>query len=396
MAMDQGSFLFLIGGVLLLALGAQALGHRLHVPRGTLLVMAGVMAGPMILDAPFQVSDDQLTLITTITLSMVGFLLGERLSWRDLRQGRQALIIGSIAMLVTAVSVFGVVWWLSGNLAAALVLAAISPATAPVATLDVLHEAGARGPLTRTVSQIVAVDDVWSAVLFVICLVLAEMLMGGDSGWPAMLFGLQEVFGALILGIVLGWPMAWLTGRLHRGEPTLIEAAGFVFVAAGVASWLAFSPLLTCMAMGMVVANAARHHVRPFRSIEGMADPFLFMFFFLAGFKLDWDMIMAIGWLGIAYILARAVGRILGGYVGGSLAHAPSALRRRIGPSLMPQAGIGVGLAMVAVDRLPELELILPVVVGSVIVFELIGPSLTLHHLRHDTKETRERFRDFL
>jgi len=384
MLMDQGSILFLIGGVLLLALAAQGLGNRLHVPRGTLLVLAGVLAGPMMLNLPFRVSDEQLALITTITLSMVGFLLGERLFLRDLRKGQQALIIGSVATLVTAALVFMTVWWLSGSLAAALVLAAISPATAPVATLDVLHEAGARGPLTRTVSQIVAVDDVWSAVLFAICLVLAEMLLGRDSGWSAMLFALQEVLGALVLGAALGLPMAWLTGRLRRGEPTLIEATGFVFVAAGLAVWLEFSPLLTCMAMGMVVANAARHHVRPFRSIEGMADPFLFMFFFLAGFKLDWGLMMAIGWLGMGYILARAAGRILGGYLGGLIAHAPPSLRRRIGPSLMPQAGIGVGLAMVTVDRLPELGFILPVVVGSVIAFELIGPSLTLHHLRHD------------
>ena len=382
------SFLLLVGTVLLLALAAQAAGHLMHVPRGTLLVGLGFLMGPEVLGVPFEVTAEQVSALTIMTLSMVGFLLGERLALRELRETREALVIGSVATFFTAALVFLAVWLVSGSLAAALVLAAIAPATAPAATLDVLHEAGARGPLPRIVSQIVAIDDVWTAVLYVLLIVLAERLLNHHVGWAALGVGLQEIVGGVLLGVALGLPMAWLTGRLRRGEPSLLEAIGFVFLGAGLAVWLGLSYLLTCITMGAVVANVARHHVRPFRSVEGIADPFIFIFFFLAGFSLELDMVLAMGWLGLVYVLARGAGRVVGGYLGGRWAGSSAAMRRRVGPALMPQAGIAIGLAMAATDRLPELHYILPIIVGSAIVFEVIGPSLTLHQLRKAAIET--------
>src|SRR5690606_41554817 len=164
----------------------------------------------------------------------------------------------------------------------------------------------------------------------------------------AMLHGVMEVGGSVLLGIVLGLPMAWLTGRLRPGEPMLLESAGFVFVAAGLASWLGLSYLLTCMTLGVVVANRARHHVRPFRSIDGVAEPFLALFFFMAGYQLDWLALPALGALGVAYVVARIAGRLAGGYLGGVLAGSTVDTRNRIGACLMPQAGVALGLALVA------------------------------------------------
>ncbi|HAC28991.1 MAG TPA: sodium:proton exchanger, partial [Marinobacter hydrocarbonoclasticus] len=176
--------------------------------------------------------------------------------------------------------------------------------------------------------------------------------------------------------------MAWLTGRLRPGEPMLLESAGFVFVAAGLASWFGLSYLLTCMTLGIVVANRARHHVRPFRSIEGISEPFLALFFFMAGYQLDWLALPTLGALGLAYVLARIGGRLAGGYLGGLLAGSAPETRQRIGACLMPQAGVALGLALVATERLPELGYILPLVIGATVVFELIGPPMTLLQLR--------------
>ena len=276
------------------------------------------------------------------------------------------------------------VWAVTGNLPAALLLGGIATATAPAATLDVLREAGANGPLTRLVFQVVAIDDAWGAILFSVLLVAAGLLLGnGDlSGPTAMLHGLWEVAGSVLLGMVLGFPMVWLTGRLRPGEPMLLESAGFVFVAAGLASWFGLSYLLTCMTLGIVVANRARHHVRPFRSIEGISEPFLALFFFMAGYQLDWLALPTLGALGLAYVLARIGGRLAGGYLGGLLAGSAPETRQRIGACLMPQAGVALGLALVATERLPELGYILPLVIGATVVFELIGPPMTLLQLR--------------
>ncbi|MGO1232121.1 MAG: cation:proton antiporter [Marinobacter sp.] len=382
--MDHANDLILIGATLLLALSAHALGKIVHLPRVTLLLLVGALAGPELLDLLPEDANDSFSLITQLTLAMVGFLLGERMSAKGLKEGKEALIVSLAVTLITATMVILTIWAVTGNLPAALLLGGISTATAPAATLDVMREAGANGPLTRLVFQVVAIDDAWGAMLFSVLLVAAGLLLGnGDFDGPgAMLQGVTEVGGSVILGIALGLPMAWLTGRIRPGEPMLLEAAGFVFVAAGLASWLGFSYLLTCMTLGIVVANKARHHVRPFRSIEGISEPFLALFFFMAGYQMHWAALPALGALGVAYIAARILGRVAGGYVGGYLAGSTPETRDRIGACLMPQAGVALGLALVATERLPELGYILPLVIGATVVFELIGPTLTLVQLQ--------------
>ncbi|WP_029654116.1 cation:proton antiporter [Marinobacter daepoensis] len=383
--MNHGADLLLIGTTLLLALGAHAVGQKVHVPRVTLLLLLGALAGPDLLDLLPDNADQSFSLVTQLTLAMVGFLLGERMSARDLKQGKEALIVSLAVTLLTAVVVILAVWWVTGNLPAALLLGGIATATAPAATLDVMREAGANGPLTRLVFQVVAIDDAWGAILFSILLVVAGLLLGNGealSGSSALLHGVGEVVGSVLLGVLLGFPMAWLTGRLRPGEPMLLESAGFVFVAAGLASWLGLSYLLACMSLGIVVANRARHHIRPFRSIEGISEPFLALFFFMAGYQLDWLSLPALGALGVVYVLARLTGRLVGGYLGAVLAGSPPTTRHRVGACLMPQAGVALGLALVATERLPELSYILPLVIGATVVFELIGPPLTLIQLR--------------
>ena len=380
--MSHALDLLLIGGIMLLALGAHTLGQRVHVPRVTLLLLVGALSGPEVLNLiPARVSDN-FGLVTELTLAMVGFLLGERMSLRDLREGREAIIVSLTVTLVTALLIFAATWTVTQNLSASLVLAAIATATDPAATLDVMRETGSRGPLTRVVAQVVAIDDAWGAILFSILLVFAELLSGNGSHlFETIGYGLYEVLGAMVLGVLLGLPMAWMTGRLKPGEPMLLESAGFVFLAAGIAGSLDVSYLLTCMTLGITVANRAHHHVRPFRSIEGIVEPFLATFFFLAGFGLDWELLPTLGMLGAVYILARIAGRILGGYTGGVLAGSSHVVRWRNGPCLLPQAGVAMGLALVATHRMPEIAFILPLIIGSTVLFELIGPPITMYQL---------------
>ncbi|MBD3640129.1 MAG: cation:proton antiporter [Marinobacter sp.] len=381
--MQHATDLLLIGGTLLLALAAHGLGQKIHVPRVTLLLLLGAVSGPDMLALLPEDTDHSFALITQLTLAMVGFLLGERMSVKNLAEGREALILSLAVTLVTAATVALAVWLITGNGAAALLLGSIATATAPAATLDVLREAGARGPLTRLVYQVVAIDDAWGAILFSLSLVIVGLLAGNThSGTATLMHGFTEVGGSIVLGLLLGLPMAWLTGRLRPGEPMLLESAGFVFVAAGLAGLLGLSYLLTCMTLGVVVANRARHHVRPFRSIEGVSEPFLALFFFMAGYQLEWSALPTLGALGLAYVGARIVGRLAGGQIGGYLAGSDHHTRKRIGACLMPQAGLALGLALVATDRFPEMGYVLPLVIGATVIFELVGPPLTLIQLR--------------
>jgi len=380
--MSHAMDLLMLGSILLLALGAHSVGKRLHVPRVTLLILVGAISGPEMLNIVPGNIGDNFTLVTELTLAMVGFLLGEQMSFRELRQGRQAIIVSIAVTLATALVIFLATVFVTDSIPASLLLAAIATATDPAATLDVIKETRSRGPLTRLVAQVVAIDDAWGAILFSIMLVFAELFSGNNVSLAATVgHGLIEVVGAVILGVILGLPMAWLTGRIRPGQPMLLESAGFVFLAAGISGYLNVSYLLTAMTLGVTVANVARHHIRPFRSIEGLSDPFLAIFFFLAGMGLEWSMLPTLGLLGGVYILARIAGRILGGYAGGVLAGADRNIRVRNGACLLPQAGVAMGLALVASARLPELTFLLPLVVGSTVIFEMIGPPVAMLQL---------------
>ena len=187
-----------------------------------------------------------------------------------------------------------------------------------------------------------------------------------------------EIGAALALGLLLGLAMAYLTGRIAKGEPSMLEAIGFVFLACGAALTLGASFILTAMTMGTVVALLAKHHRRPFHIIENIELPFMIAFFVLAGASLEFASLAGIGWLGLAYIVLRVIGRLAGGWLGATLSGAGRGTRRWIGLALMPQAGVALGMALLVAERFPESgATILQVTIGATVFFEIVGPILT-------------------
>ena len=294
------------------------------------------------------------------------------------RYGRLVLWI-SIASVVATAGVMLVGLLLIGvRLDIALLLAGIAPATAPAATADVVHEVRAHGRFSRTLLGIVAVDDAWGLILFSLMLTGAHGCGEQGSNAVSLMAGAWELGGALLLGIGLGIPMAYLTGRLQPGEPTLVEALGLVFLCGGIAIWLDVSFILASMVLGGVVANLARHHTRPFHAIEGIEWPFMILFFVLAGASLHIHALYHVGLIGFAYVILRVIGRVLGAWVGGVISRGGPLVRRWMGMALMPQAGVALGMALVATERCPNVgEIVLTVVIGATVVFELIGPVMT-------------------
>ena len=174
-----------------------------------------------------------------------------------------------------------------------------------------------------------------------------------------------------------------MTGRIEPGEPTLAEALGVVFLCGGIAIWLEVSFLLAAMTLGAVVANLAKHHTRPFHAIEGVDEPFLILFFVLAGASLELDSLTVLGVVGAAYVALRTFARVVGAEIGGALGRFPKSQRRWMGAALMPQAGVALGMALLAAQRFPELaDQIMPIVIASTVIFELFGPVATRTALR--------------
>jgi len=376
-------FFITIGALLLVGLLADAIGSRTRLPRVTLLLLIGLAIGPAGLDLLPEEREVWFPTLADIALLMVGFLLGGEFSLSSLRERGKAVLLVSLAVTVgTALAVAAGLLALGIDLPVALLLAAIAPATAPAACMDVIKEMGARGPFAKLLLGVVAVDDVWGLMLFSIALAYAGAATGAGGEGEVLLHGLWELGGAAALGIALGVPMALVTGRIRSGEPTREEALGMVLLCGGLALWMDVSFLLASVVMGAVVVNLAKHHERPFHEIEDIERPFLVLFFVLSGASLHLDALATIGWLGVAYILLRVVGRLVGGWLGAAAAGLPGIARRWMGPALLPQAGVALGMALVAASRIPEVASVLPVIVLSTVIFELVGPVLTRAALR--------------
>jgi Kef-type K+ transport system membrane component KefB len=385
--MELGGFLVTLGALFLAGLAADELGRVTRLPRVTLLLLLGVAIGSEGFDlVPDDVAQwfDELSIVA---LTMVAFLLGGSLTRKNFARHGTAIFTISLAVAFATLVIVALGLWALGMAPQlALVLAAIATATAPAAMADVIHQSGFENGFTDTLKGIVAVDDVWGLIVFSVVLVM----IGQASGWGGVLSGAAwDLGGAIVLGCVLGAPAAYLTGRLKPGEPQQAEAIGIVFLTAGFALWLEVSFLIAGMTVGAIIANFAKHHDRAFHEIEHIQWPFMILFFLLAGALLEVDALLLLGWTGVGFLLLRIVGRLAGGVVGALLGGVSDKEMHWYGPALLPQAGVAVGMALVAGERFPEWSsVIMAFTIASTVVFEIIGPPLTLFAIRKVSKKS--------
>jgi len=383
MTMENAEVLVAIGILFLAGLLLDKIGRIVHVPRVTLLILLGALLGPPVLDLLPHSFNDSNEFYAPTALTMVAFLLGGTLNPETLKaHGREIMIISLTLVAVSVVVVATGLWLIGLPVGIAVLLGGLSAATDPAATHDVITQTRAKGRFAGNLLGIVAIDDAWGLLAFSAALTIAGMLMDQDA-MVAILHGAREVGGAIVLGLAIGLPAAFLTGRIKPGEPTLIEAVGLVFLCSGFALYFGFSFLLTGMVCGVTIVNLARHHERPFYEIERIEWPFMLLFFVMAGASLKTANMAEIGYICAAYCVFRALARLLGGWLGGRLAGLPPTESRLTGLGLMPQAGVAIGMALVASERFPLIgEDLLAVAVASTIAFEIVGPFLTQIALR--------------
>ena len=378
MGPDTPIALIALGVLFLAGLSADWVGHRFRLPRVTLLLGCGLIAGR----AGFDVIPDSVTdlypVVTVIALSMVAFLLGGALSRETLRAHGAAILVISVSIVLVTLGVVTAGLWAMGlPLAAALVFGAIATATDPATTYDVIREAGSETGFARTLKGIVAIDDAWGLIAFSLVLVLIEGLAGNGTG-EVLTETLIEIAGSIALGLAIGLPAAVLTGRLSKGEPLRIEALGLVFITSGLSIWLGLSYLISGMTVGAVIVNLARHHTKAFHEIESIQWPFMVIFFILAGASLAPEALLTIGPLGAGFVLLRVLARLIGGWSGAVLAGVPRRERPWYGPALLPQAGVAIGMALLAGEALPGYgPSVIALTIGATVIFELVGPLAT-------------------
>ncbi len=373
---EEAGFLFTIGVILLIGLTVDALGKKTKLPRVTLLIIFGVIIGDSAFDLiPWFISN-KFEIIADMVLLMVGFLIGGKLNIEFLKEtGKKSFIISLVAAVITtAIVTFGL-YSLGVDIKLAIILGSIASATAPAAIMDIIIENNKNSKVSKLLLSIVALDDAWGLILFSFGLATVSVLAGNHNQIDLVILAFKEIGGAILLGIVIGLPAAYLTGRIKDGQPILMEALGLVFLLGGVSIFLEVSFLISAITMGFVVTNFATHHDYPFHAIEGIEWPFMSIFFVLAGASLSLNSLLTIGYVGVLYIIFRTLGKIAGTYIGTSLSKSDKKTQKYLGIAMLPQAGVAIGMALVASNLFPQYgQSILPVVISSTVFFELVGP----------------------
>ena len=382
----------------ILLLGGYAGGRAakaLNLPRLSGYIVAGMLFSPSttgILDR--QLLDHGFGIVTEIALGIIAFAIGGALDLDKLKKlGSQILIITLVQAFAVFILVAGAVIFITpllpGDLPGsgpdliglAILLGAICAVTAPAAVLGVIHEYRAKGPVTTTLLGVVSLDDGVTLVLFSIAGGIASSLSGSDVSWLQAVFiepG-REIFLSLAIGGGVGLLVRAAIPEVRRRKSLLGISLGAVFITSGMALSFHGSPLLACMMLGFTLANVMKHSSEWFESLERVEEPILALFFVIAGAHLDISAITAAGSLAIVIIIARTAGKLGGGFAGGALASASAETRKYLPIGLLPQAGVSIGLVLVAMEFIPSPEvagIMVNAVLASVIVNELISPAL--------------------
>lgn len=371
--------LIVLGALLLVALAGEALGRHTRVPRISLLVFIGFLLGPAVFSFIDPRQSPSFDFVAILALSMVGFLVGGKLSAKVFRKSGGPIIRVSIiqALVTFAVVALGLLA-LSFPFEIALLLGAIATATDPAATLDAIRQSAVKSRFCDVLTGVVAIDDAWGLIMFSVAVMIIQVSTTTSLDNGVLLHIGRELFGAVLLGVFLGLPMAFISGRIRKGQPTLMEAIGMVMLCAGLAQWLSLSHLLACVVMGITVTNLARHHTRPFHAVEEIEWPFLAIFFIFSGAYLTLDALDFVAVLLLSYMALRVSGRLLAGVLIGWTGRSDDAVYRWMGAAMLPQAGVAMAMSFQAVSLYPQLlQTLLPMVIAATVFFELVGPIVT-------------------
>jgi Kef-type K+ transport system membrane component KefB len=389
--MGVGSFeldiLSLVGLVVICAYLASKGMQRVGVPQVVGFILVGVLLGSSFLNVVPLALVHELGFISEIALAMIGFDMGSHLRFSDLRRlGRSILAVLLCEGLGAFVLVSAGVYVLTRSLPMAVVFGALASATAPAATVDVLHEYHAQGPLTTTLMAVVGMDDALSLLLFSIAATVAESTLSGAgqaSLGPVLRLSLQEIGGAILLGLLLGLPFQEFLNRLEHEHAVYGFVVGVVVFTAGLANSLGMSLILSLMTMGVIVANVHGDNSLYVRRVVERVGPIIYMLFFaLVGARLQISLLPAMGLLGLVYLVMRAGGKLGGAWLGGVVGGSEPQVRRYLGLGLLSQAGVAVGLALSAAHRFDAYgatgeqlgTTVINVITATTFVVQIVGP----------------------
>ena len=383
----EPSILAVIGVIIAVSfLGSKAF-QRVGIPQVVGFILIGVVLGPSLLNVVPLELGDQLVIISEIALGLIGFDIGSHLLFSDLRRlGRSILTILLFEAIGTFLLVTLGIYALTQSWYTAFIFGALASATAPAATVDVLAEYDAKGPLTTTLLAVVGMDDALALLLYSVAAAFAESLLA-HAGPPSIVQILElpliEIGGALLMGGGLGLVLDQIMCRMKVQHDAMAVSIGFVLLGVGLSEAFGFSLILTSMIMGTVIVNRCPDHGRHIRYTIEQAGPVIYVLFFtLVGARFQVSLLPAMGLLGVAYILLRTVGKYFGAWLGGTVGKAGPAVRNNLGLGLLSQAGVAIGLALASSRRFSSYgsegealgALVINVITATTFVVQIVGP----------------------
>ena len=375
----------------------------LKLPSVTAYLVAGVLIGPYCLGLfgvqglGFPTMDDvsRLSLISDVALGFIAFSIGSEFRLADLKKtGKQAFVIGVLQALAATflvdIALVAIVFFTNGKLsvAQAITLGAIATATAPAATLMVVRQYKAKGPLVDLLLPIVALDDAVGLVVFAVSFGVAKALNTNAFDLISIVVDpLLEIVCSLLLGAIGGWVLTKLetlfnsnTNRLNMTIALvfLVSALSMTEISAGPVT-IGFSSLLTCMMLGTIFCNLCPLSEEIMAKADRWTSPLFAAFFVISGAQLDLGVFQdgMIVLIGVVYILTRSLGKYLGAHYSAKLMKCEPQICKYLGITLLPQAGVALGMCVTAQQLGPEGELIRNITLFAILIYELVGPLLT-------------------
>lgn len=366
------------------AMAAGLLFNRLakliSLPNVTGYLVAGLLIGPSVLNLIPKEGTEALGVLVTLALGFIAYSIGGEFNISNIKAiGVNSIIITLFQALMAVGLVDITLWALGFELPLALTLGAIAAATAPAATLMVVRQYKASGPVTRTLLPVVAMDDAIGLVVFAVSLALAQGMSGGEMSFYTMVIEpLKEIALSLLVGGAIGFAASLTLRFFHSKDNFLCVSIAAVLLGTALADVWDLSSLLLCMSIGAVVCNLRRDADAIMEGSERWTPPLFMLFFVISGAELDLAAIPTVGLLGVAYLVARSVGKYAGTYIGASVVHSDANIKKYLGLALLPQAGVAIGMSQICAAELPAYsERITTVVLCATLVYELVGPVIT-------------------
>ena len=393
--------LSLVGGLLL-----SRVAKMLNLPAVTAYLIAGLLLGPYCLGALnlFQLGFNSaeevasLDIVSQVALGFIAFTIGNEFRLEQLKSmGRQAITVGILQAVITTALVDAALVALHFidpaliSISSAITLGAIAAATAPAATLMVVRQYKADGPMTKLLLLVVAIDDAVGLMLFSASFGVASALESGAiSILTVLVEPVVEIVLSLALGSLAGWVLYRVEKYFHSRSKRLSISIGFVLLTVGLSMLefevggikCGFSLLLVCMMTGTIFCNICDFSEELMARVDGWTAPLFVLFFVLSGAELDLGILSnpLVLLIGVVYIIFRSLGKYFGAYASCAMTGCSEKIKKHLGITLLPQAGVALGMALTA-QQLADGAVVRNVVLFSVLVYELVGPALTKRSL---------------